>query len=173
MQPLRGDPDNRLPERTNETDKASTPRLGPPGRPGRWTTSTVFSPKGDPYPAATSLLLFRAGDIESNPGPYCYACGNPVRHGTSATALLHYQLLCRVPQAVHQQRPPPFKPVKPVVVPPHGGPGPPSRQFPPTTNLSDSCRLPICRGTSPLACDTPDCQAQVHAARRCSGAATR
>ncbi len=83
MQPLRGDPDNLLLEGTNATDKASTPRLGPPNRPGRRTTSAVFSPKGGPSPAAVSLLLLRAGDIETNPGPHCYACGNPVRHGTS------------------------------------------------------------------------------------------
>ncbi len=113
MQPLRGDPDNLLPEGTNATDKASTPRLGPPDRPGRRTTSTVFSPKGDPSPAAASLQLLRAGDIETNPGPHCYACGNPVRHGTSP-------LRCSTTNCstVPHKRPPPFKPAKTVAVPP-------------------------------------------------------
>ncbi len=58
-------------------------RLGPPDRPGRRTTSAVFSPKEGPSPAAASLLLLCAGDIETHLGPHCYACGNPVRHDTS------------------------------------------------------------------------------------------
>ncbi len=58
-------------------------RLGPPDRPGRRTTSAVFSPNGGPSPADACLLLLRAGDIETNARPHCCAYGNLVRHGTS------------------------------------------------------------------------------------------
>ncbi len=147
-------------------------RLGPPDRPGRRTTSTVFSRKGGPSSAAASFLLLRAGDIETDPGSHCYACGNPVRHGTSplrcsnanCPTVSHKQFACSGflrSNLLNRWQ-----------CPPHGGPGPLSRQFPPTTTLCDSCRLPIRRGTKPLACDAPDCQAQVRAARQCSGAST-
>ncbi len=144
-------------------------RLSPPDRPGRRITSTVFfSSKGGPSPAAASLLLLRAGDIETNTGPHCYACNNAVRHGTSplrCSTVSHKQFTC---SGLHRSNL-----LNRWQCPPHGGPRPPRRQFPPITTLCDSCRLPIRQGTRPLACDAPDCQAQVHAARWCNGAATR
>ncbi len=87
----------------------------PPDRPGRRATSAVFSPKGGPFPAAASLLLLRAEDIEANPGQHFYACGNQVRYGTSP--LPH-----RVPLAVRMQRPPSFQPATPLAVPSSRGP---------------------------------------------------
>ncbi len=75
------------------------------------------------------------------------------------------------PLAVRLQRPSPLKPNYRWQGPPYGGAGQPGRQCPPTTTLCDSCRLPTRRGTKPLACDAPNCQAKVQAARRCSGAA--
>ncbi len=66
-----------------QTTRQSSHRLGPPDRPGRYTTSAVCPPKGGPSPAAASLLLLRAGDIEPNPGPHCNTCGYQVRHGIS------------------------------------------------------------------------------------------
>ncbi len=65
-----------------QSTRQSSERLGLPDRPGRWNNSVGFSPKGGLTPAVDSLLLLRAGDIETNPRPHCYACGNPVRHGT-------------------------------------------------------------------------------------------
>ncbi len=147
-------------------------RLGPPERPGRRITSTVFSPKGGPSPAVASLLHLRAGDIETSPGPHCYACGNPVRHGTSVlrcsttkcSTVSRKQFVC---SGLHRSNL-----LNRWQFSPHGGPGPQRQQFPPTTTFCDSFRLPIRRGTRPLTCDAPDCQAQLHAARRCNGAAT-
>ncbi len=73
-------------------------RLSPPDRPGRTISSTVFfSSKGDPPPTAASLLLLRAGDIKTKSGPHCYACNNPVRHGTSplrCSTVSHKQFAC-------------------------------------------------------------------------------
>ncbi len=118
-------------QRTREAPQ----RLGPPVRPGRRTTSTIFLPTGGPSPAAASLLLLRAGHIETNPGPYWYACGNPVRHGISplrcSTAncpiLSHENLAC---SDLHRSN---------LLIrwqcPTHGGPEPPSRHFPPTPTL--------------------------------------
>ncbi len=83
LQPLGLDYDNLPPEGTNAIDKASTPRLGPVDQPGRRTASAVFSPMGGLSPAGASLLLLRTGDVETNSGPHCYTCGNPVRHDTS------------------------------------------------------------------------------------------
>ncbi len=165
MQPLRGDPDNLLPEGTNATDKASTPKALPPSRSGRRTTSAVFFHQREAH-----LRL---------PPPFCFfapetsklipeACGNPVRHGTSplrcftanCPTVSHKQFTC---SGLHRSNLP-----NRWQCPLHGGPGPPNRKFPPTTTLCDSCRLPTRRGTRPLDCDAPGCQAQVHAARRCS-----
>ncbi len=56
-------------------------RLDPPGWPGRRTSISVFSLKGDAFPAVVSLLLLLAGDIELNPGPNCYTCRKPIRRG--------------------------------------------------------------------------------------------
>ncbi len=82
-----------------------------------------------PSPAAASLLLLRAGDIETNPEPHCYACGNPVRHGTSTlrcstancSIVSHKQFTCSgLPRS---------NLINLWQCPPHGGPGPPCRQF--------------------------------------------
>ncbi len=145
----------------------------PPTGQGEGLPLPFFSPKGGPSQAAASLLLLRAGDIETNPGQHCYACGNPVRHGTSplrcattnCTTVPHKQFTW---SGLHRSNL-----LNRWQCPPQRGPGPPSPQFPPTATLRDSCRLPIRRGTRPLACDAPDCQALVHAARWCSGAAIR
>ncbi len=83
LQSLRGEPDNLLLKVTNATDKASTPQARFP-RPVRANDyQGRFSPKGGSSPAAASLLLLRARDIESDPGPNRYVCGNLDRHDTS------------------------------------------------------------------------------------------
>ncbi len=40
---------------------------------------TVISKEGDASPVAASLLLRLAGDVETNPGPNCYAFGQNFR----------------------------------------------------------------------------------------------
>ncbi len=77
-------------------------RLGPPNQPGRRTTFAVFSPKTGLSSVTASLLLLRAGDIESNPEPNYYACGNLASHNTSPMRctsancpnMSHKQFLC-------------------------------------------------------------------------------
>ncbi len=63
---------------------------------------TVFSKEGDASTAAASLLLLLAGDIETNPGPSCYACGQNFRqsdtplscHAQDCGARSHKQTRC-------------------------------------------------------------------------------
>ncbi len=40
---------------------------------------TIFLRMGDVPPAVTSLLLQLVGDVETNPGPSCYACDQSFR----------------------------------------------------------------------------------------------
>ncbi len=65
LQPLRLYPDNLLPEGTNASDKASTPKARSPRLARANDYLYLFSPKGGPFPAAASLLLLRAGNIDT------------------------------------------------------------------------------------------------------------
>ncbi len=153
LQPRCGNPDNLFSGRNQCNRQGKHPKVRSP-RPARPKDNLdrFFSPKGGPSPAAASLLLLRAEDIETNPGPHCNTCGNPVRHGTSilrcsttnCSTVPHKQFTC---SGLHLSNL-----LNWWECPTHGGPKAPSRQFPPTTTLCDSCRLPIHRGTRPLAC---------------------
>ncbi len=60
-------------------------------RPGRWFTNHFLRVRDAP-PTVTSLLLLLAGDIETNPCPSCYACGQNFRHSDT-------HLTCHTPYA--------------------------------------------------------------------------
>ncbi len=66
--------------RMRPTRKAPPQRLWPQVRPGRWFVNH-FLRVGDAPPAVAFLLLLLllSGDVETNPGPSCYACGQNFR----------------------------------------------------------------------------------------------
>ncbi len=177
-------------------------RLGPPDRPGRRTSTAVFSFRGDSFPVVVSFLLLLAGDIELNPEPNCYACRRPIRRGmdslqcqvNSCTNESHKQFSCSGFHRSQLTRP---------WVRPHGASGPPHRattsticdsyacrkpirrgmdslhtwtpphRTPTTSTTCDSCQQPIRSGIRPLADATPNCPRLIHSARRCSGLSDR
>ncbi len=118
-------------------------RFDPPNRPGRRTTSAVFSPKTDPFPVTASPLLLTWSATPMR----CFTANCPnMSHKLFVCSGFHRSNLLNLLQCL-----------------PQGDPGPLCQQFPPTTIFCDSCRFPIRRGTRPLACDFPDCRAQAHA----------
>ncbi len=61
-------------EGTNATDQTSTaPAARTPGPAREMVRQPFFSKEGDASPAAASLLILLVGDVETNPGPSCYA----------------------------------------------------------------------------------------------------
>ncbi len=119
---------------------------------------SVFSKQGDASMAAASLRLLLEGDVETNRGPSCYACGqNCQAHDCGVRS--HEQTRCSgVPRSQQSL---------PWHCPTHGGPGPPV-----TTQASHvcySCHHPFRPGSRPLACHAQGCMNLAHATRRCSG----
>ncbi len=144
-----------LPRERMQSLRHAPHRLGPPDRPGRRTSITVFSLRGDAFPAVVSLLLLLAGDIKLNPGPNCYTCRKPNLRGmdylqcqaNSCTNGSHKQLRC---SGFHRSQQ-----THPWRCPPHGGPTPP-HTAPTTSIICESCQQPICPGIRPLTCANPD-----------------
>ncbi len=84
LQPLRGDPGNPVPRQNRPS--GSDPRSGQgDGSP------TFFLRIGDVPPAVASLLLLLAGNVETNPGSGCYACGQNFRQSDTS-------LTCHTPE---------------------------------------------------------------------------
>ncbi len=148
------------------TRQAPPQRLGPQVRPGRWFAK-LFLRKGNVPPAVTSLLLLLAGDVETNPGPSCYVCGQNVRqsdtpltcHTAACVIRIHKQTRCSgVPRSEQSL---------PWHCSTHDGPRPPVTTQ--TSHACFSCHHPFRSGTRPLACLAQSCMNLPHAARRCSG----
>ncbi len=111
--------------RMRPTRQAPPQRLGPQVRPWEMVRQRFFPKEGGAPPATASLLLLLAGDVETNPGPSCYACGQNFRqsdtplncHAQDCGVRSHKQTRCSgVPR--YQQSLPWHSPT-------HGGPGPP------------------------------------------------
>ncbi len=67
-------------EGTNATDQTSTaPAARTPCPAREMVRQPFFSKEGDASTAAASLLLLLAGDVDTKPGPSCYACGQNFR----------------------------------------------------------------------------------------------
>ncbi len=119
---------------------------------------------GDASPAVSSLLLLLTGDVETSPGPSCFACGQnfcqsdtPVNcHAQDCGVRSHKQTRCSgVPRS---QQPLPWH------CPTHGGPGPPVTTQ--TSHACYSCHHPFRPGTRPLACLAQVCMNLAHVTRR-------
>ncbi len=155
-------------EGMNATDQTSTaPAARTPGPARKMVRQPFFSKVGDAPPDAASLLLLLAGDVETNPGPSCYACGQNFRqsdtrlncHAQGCGVRSHKQTRCSgVPRS--QQSLPWYCPI-------HGGPGPPVTSQ--ASHACYSCHHPFRPGTRPLACHAQGCINLAHAARSCSG----
>ncbi len=125
---------------------------------------TVFSRIGHASPAVVSLLLLLAGDVETNPGPSCYACGKDFRqpdtplscHAQQCGERSHIQTRCSGAPRPQQSLP--------RHSPTHGGPGHPVTTQ--TSHACYSCHHPFRPGTSPLAFLAQGCMNLAHAARR-------
>ncbi len=111
---------------------------------------TVFSKEGDASPAAASLLLLLTKDVETNPGPSCYACGQNFRqsdtplncHAQDPGVRSHKQTRCSgVPRSQQSLT---------WYFPTNGGPGPPATTQ--TSHACYSCQHPFRPGTRSLAC---------------------
>ncbi len=123
-------------EGTNTTDQRSTaPAARAPGPAREMVRQPFFSRVGGASPAVDSLLLLLAGDVETNPGPSCYACGKNFRH--SDTPINSYAQDCGVRS--HKQTrcsgAPRSQQSLPWYCPTQGGPGPPV-----TTQTSQLCQ---------------------------------
>ncbi len=108
-----------------------------------------------------------AGDVETNPGPSCYACGKNFRqsdtplncHAPDCGVRSHRQTRCI--GAPRSQQSLPWH------CPTHGGPWPPVTTQ--TSHACYSCHHPFRPDTRPFACLAQGCMNLAHAARRCSG----
>ncbi len=107
---------------------------------------TVFSRVGDASSSVASLLLL-AGDVDTNPGPSCYACGKNCRqsdtllncHTQDCGVRSHKQTRCSgVPRAQQSLL---------WHCPAHGGPRPLKRPTPATAATTRSGQAP---GLSPV-----------------------
>ncbi len=162
-QPLRGGLGNRHSKgRMRPTRQVPPQRLRPQVRPGRWFANRFFLSGGH----LASLLLLLTGDVETNPGPRCYACGKNFRqsdtplncHAQDGGVRFHKQTRCS--SAPRSQQSLPWH------CPTHGGPGPPVTTQ--TSHACYSCHHPFQPGTTPHACLAQGCMNLAHAARRCS-----
>ncbi len=141
-------------EGTNATDQTSTaPAARTPGPTREMVLQPFFSKVEDVSPAATSLLLLLAGDVETNPGPSCYACGQNFRQ--SDTPLNCHCQDCGVRSHKRCSSVPRSQQSLPWHCPTHGAPGQPI-----TTQTSHdyySFHHPFRPGTRPLACLAHGC----------------
>ncbi len=155
--------------RKNATDQTSTaPAARTPGPATEMVRQPFFSKVGDASPADASILQLLAGDVETNPGPSCYACGQNFRqsdtplncHAQDCRVISHKQTRCSgVPRSQQSLL---------WHCPTHGRPGPPV-----ITQMSHacySCHHPFRPGTRPLTFLAQGCMNLAHAAGRCSGA---
>ncbi len=88
---------------SNETQpglQKQTPLLGEPTR-----NESDGGTGGSDHETAAYLLLLPAEDIETNPGPHCYACSNPVRHSTSPLCCSAQSLIKELPRALTTREP--------------------------------------------------------------------
>ncbi len=126
----------------------------------------MFSPKGAHLRLPPPFCFF--APETSKPTPDHIATSVVTQFAIHlTTALLHYQLLHRVPQAVRLQQHPPFKPAKPVTVPHSRGPRATESTVPDKNN---SLRQLLT--SYPPRHQAPCLRCPGHAARRCSGAAS-
>ncbi len=121
----------------------------------------------DVPPAVASLLLLLAGDVETNPGPSCYVCGQNFRqsdtpltsHTPDYVIRTHKQTRCSgVPRSQQSLS---------WHCSTHCGPGPPVTTQ--TAHTCCRCHYPFRPGTRPLACLTQGCMNLAHTVKRCSG----
>ncbi len=151
------------------------PRRGECDQPDKHLARTLFfhqpffSNLGYVLPPVASLLLLLllAGDVETNPGPSCYPCGQSFHqsdtplacHAPDCGIRTHKQTRCSgVP---HLQQSLPWH------CPTDDGPGPPVTTQ--TFNTCYSCHHPSRQSTRPLGYLAQGCMNLAHAARRCSG----
>ncbi len=122
MQPLRGDSNNIPPEGTNATDKESTPKArSPRSARAKDYLDRCFHQREAHLRLPPPSCFFAPETSKPTPDHIAtFVVTQSAIHLT--TALLHYQLLQRVPQAVRLQQPPPFEPAKPVTVAHSRGP---------------------------------------------------
>ncbi len=155
-------------EGTNATDQTSTaPAARTPGPAREMVRQPFFSRVGDASPIVASLLLLLAGDVKTNPGPSCYACGQDFHQSDTplncqaqdcGVRSLKQTRCSGVPRSQHSL---------PWHCPTHGVPGPPVTTQP--SHACYSCHNPFRPGTWLLACLARCCTNLAHAARRCSG----
>ncbi len=131
------------------TRQAPPQRLGPQVRPGRLFANRFFK-EGDASPAATSLLLLLAADVETNPGPSCYACGQNFRQ--SDTPLNCHTLDCglRSNKQTRCSGAPRFQQSLPWHCPTHGDPGLQLTLRGPTPATAATTRSDQAPGLSPV-----------------------
>ncbi len=138
--------------RRDECDRPDKHRpSGSDPRSGQGDGSPIFfSKEGDASPAAASLLLLLAGDVETNPGPSCYAYGKNFRppdtplncHAQGCGVRSHKQTRCSGMTRSQQSLP--------WHCPTHGGPGPPFTTQIPTPATAATTRSGQAPGLSPV-----------------------
>ncbi len=114
-----------------------------------------------------SLLLLPAGDVETNPGPSCYECGQNFHQSDTPLTFHTPDCVIRTHKQTRCSGVPRSQQSLPWHCSTHGCPEPPVTTQ--TSHAGHSCHHPFRPGTRPLACLAQGYMNLAHAARRCSG----
>ncbi len=137
-----------------------------PGPAREMVRQPFFSRVGDAPPAVVLLLLLLTGDVETNPGPSCYACSQNFRQSDMPLTCHTPDCEIRTHRQTHCSGLPRSQQSLPWHCPTHGGPGPPVNIQ--TPYACYSCHQPFRQGTRPFACFAQGCTNLAHAAKRCN-----